>query len=58
MTIEREKKEYELSVRTGESKEVIKAEISQELTKAKELFEKFDISEASESEIKNKIEKK
>ncbi|CAG8814045.1 6371_t:CDS:2, partial [Racocetra persica] len=43
---------------TSEGKEIIKAEISQELTKAKDIFENFKLSEVSQEEIQKKIERK
>jgi hypothetical protein len=48
----------ELSASTAEGKEIIKAEISQELIEAKEIFANFQISKASKEEISRKVEKK
>jgi hypothetical protein len=47
----------ELSAKTAKGKEVIKAEISQELIQAKEIFANFAISETTQEEITRKINK-
>src|SRR6185312_15962285 len=48
----------ELSASTAKGKEIIKAEITKELTEAKEIFANFQVSKASKEEISRKAKKK
>lgn len=53
-----ETEEEEGRVSTSEGKEVIKAEISQELEKAKKIFDNFQISPVKHETVKNEITEK
>jgi hypothetical protein len=55
--LEKEIQVEKLTVKDYTGKEVIKAEISQELIEAKEIFANFQISETTQEEIKSKISK-